>query len=392
MRKYELDRPAVKPAWYNEAYEFWQRRYGPGNEIAIRARLANVGESTAISYSRKWRTFEEDFCKPRNLQALPASVDTVCRYIGWQGDRGEVNATSMVSYLSAIGCKHDHFDLPNPCSVPGGPRGTQYHRQVQKTLDGLANLQGPPMRARDGSERLYLPASVPARILDSLLHGELRSGCRPSDTSASGVTVDVTDRGAVARFRDALALVFNYADFGRSDSSVGMTGGDIAVAADLALFFRFRRAKGRRRHKLNLSWQWPPDAHPEVVRLVDLWLSVRKQLGLANDQSSSMWHLPWENTDAGNTAYWRALFDRVLARYGVSAPGNFVYTPHSVRAGAASEAYALDVSLDKIRHHGGWAPESKVPRQNYIDPSCPPTPAGARFFGWLRPRWPPLRP
>jgi hypothetical protein len=49
------------------------------------------------------------------------------------------------------------------------------------------------------------------------------------------------------------ALVFNYADFGRSDSSVGMTGGDIAVAADLALFFRFRQAKGRRCHKLNLS-------------------------------------------------------------------------------------------------------------------------------------------
>ena len=56
---------------------------------------------------------------------------------------------------------------------------------------------------------------------------------------------------------------------------------------------------------------FPADLHADAERPTDplsteLWLSVRKQLGLANDQSSSMWHLPWENTDASNTAYCRA--------------------------------------------------------------------------------------
>ena len=53
--------------------------------------------------------------------------------------------------------------------------------------------------------------------------------------------------------------------------------------------------------------------------------------------------------------------------------------------GSQSEARALGVTLDVVRHQGGYAPGSMVPERKYIDPSCPPSAAGHVFFGWLRP-------
>jgi hypothetical protein len=62
-----------------------------------------------------------------------------------------------------------------------------------------------------------------------------------------------------------------------------------------------------------------------------------------------------------------------------------VYTGHSSRAGSLSEASALGVPIVKLRFMGGFAVGSRVPEDTYIDPSCPPSPAGDIFFGWLRP-------
>jgi hypothetical protein len=79
------------------------------------------------------------------------------------------------------------------------------------------------------------------------------------------------------------------------------------------------------------------------------------------------------------------MLSRCLARRGLSPPAGFVYSMHSMRAGAQSAAAAIGVTIVTIRHMGGYAPGSKVPETTYIDPSCPPTPAAVSFFGWLRP-------
>ena len=48
-------------------------------------------------------------------------------------------------------------------------------------------------------------------------------------------------------------------------------------------------------------------------------------------------------------------------------------------------AAAIGVTITTIRRCGGYSKDSRVPEQKYIDPTCPPTPAGIQFFGWLRP-------
>jgi hypothetical protein len=72
-------------------------------------------------------------------------------------------------------------------------------------------------------------------------------------------------------------------------------------------------------------------------------------------------------------------------RRAIQAPAGFVYSGHSCRAGSLSEASALGVPIVRLRFVGGYAVGSRVPEDKYIDPTCPPSPAGAFFFGWLQP-------
>ena len=72
-------------------------------------------------------------------------------------------------------------------------------------------------------------------------------------------------------------------------------------------------------------------------------------------------------------------------RRAIAAPAGFVYSGHSCRAGSLSEASALGVPIVRLRFVGGYAVGSRVPEDKYIDPTCPPSPAGAFFFGWLQP-------
>ena len=74
----------------------------------------------------------------------------------------------------------------------------------------------------------------------------------------------------------------------------------------------------------------------------------------------------------------------VLLRMGVEAPAGETWTGHSLRKGAASGAAAIMVGLDRICHMGGWKIHSGVVH-DYIDPTCPATPAAYRFYGWLLP-------
>ena len=110
-------------------------------------------------------------------------------------------------------------------------------------------------------------------------------------------------------------------------------------------------------------------------------LSEPPQQMLPND-SPRMWRLPWEAKKFTSTKLTK-IFSQTLGDLGVSAPKGRYWTRHSVRAGAASEASALGLPLSKIRAFGGWGPKSQVPERRYIDPMCPRSDAGRRFFGWL---------
>ena len=97
-----------------------------------------------------------------------------------------------------------------------------------------------------------------------------------------------------------------------------------------------------------------------------------------------MWRLPWEKPGFTTSRLQTVLADTLSSLNRRPPPGR-KWTLHCIRAGPASECNALGIPLSRIRRQGGWGPKSDVPSKKYIDPSCPPSAAGRRFFDWLTP-------
>eukprot|EP01047_Picozoa_sp_COSAG01_P069789 COSAG01_NODE_10417_length_2171_cov_9.773649_2_plen_158_part_01 len=116
------------------------------------------------------------------------------------------------------------------------------------------------------------------------------------------------------------------------------------------------------------------------------WLTILNRLAPAGSAHvhPQLWRLPWEGKPLTASSF-DGFLSAALSRRSLCAPTGFVYTGHSSRAGSLSEASALGVPIVKLRFMGGFAVGSRVPEDTYIDPSCPPSPAGDIFFGWLRP-------
>ena len=98
---------------------------------------------------------------------------------------------------------------------------------------------------------------------------------------------------------------------------------------------------------------------------------------------ASYYALPRERSSWPSTqidAWAREIFSLL----GVKPPPGELWSGHSLRKGAASASAAIGVVLDKICWCGGWSIHSQVVH-DYIDPTCPSSPAAFRFFGWLLP-------
>ena len=54
----------------------------------------------------------------------------------------------------------------------------------------------------------------------------------------------------------------------------------------------------------------------------------------------------------------------------------------SLTALTSLDLNSIGVALNKICHYCGWAQAARAVH-DYIDASCPATPAARRFFGWL---------
>jgi len=271
----------------------------------------------------------------------------------------------VLAVFCAINWFHSSIDLPVPVQV--NARG-HYPKELKDAIDGMSKLQNAAAPVGGKRDRLYLPAVYISRILDDALN--------------SFISLDFTDREKCARFRNDVVSVFNYADFCRSDSGAAMREQDVGLDSEGMLVFRVRKAKGKAAKRAHLTFQWPPGVLTDVKLLFRQYISLRRQLG-APDRGQ-LWRLPWERNKFGPGTI-AAFKSETLPRRDIEAPGDFVYQPHSWRSGPASEATALGVPYDTVCYCGGWAIGSNTPRDSYIDYSCPPSPAGARFFGHLRP-------
>ena len=107
-----------------------------------------------------------------------------------------------------------------------------------------------------------------------------------------------------------------------------------------------------------------------------------KKSGRYHDER--MWRLPREKSGF-STSRLRTILSDTLTSFNRRPPPGRKWTLHCIRVGPASECNALGIPLSRIRRQGGWTAKSDVPSKKYIDPSCPPSTAGRRFFDWLTP-------
>ena len=154
-----------------------------------------------------------------------------------------------------------------------------------------------------------------------------------------------------------------------------------ALGAPSFIGWRARR-EGDPLRRVPDDYVWPAHSCPDLLRVVAFWLRFRRLCGSLPHASSHMWRLPWEKPKFTSSRL-RTVFANTVSHLGVAPPEGRYWTLHCVRAGAASETSALGLSLPKIRAFGGWGLRSLVPERRYINPMCPASQSGHRFFGWM---------
>ena len=116
----------------------------------------------------------------------------------------------------------------------------------------------------------------------------------------------------------------------------------------------------------------------DLERLLRRWESVRGPVPPGASYYSFPGHREPPSTQVD------AWLKVVLDHLGAKAPEGETWSGHSLRIGAASAMDAVGVTLRRICHMGGWSSQSSAVK-DYIDPTCPCSSAGRRYFGWLLP-------
>ena len=138
--------------------------------------------------------------------------------------------------------------------------------------------------------------------------------------------------------------------------------------------------KGRGRDPRARSITIPPGAVPGLEELLAKWERCRG----AVESGASYYRLPGESASRLPSSAVDTWLRLVLAHFDMAPPAHEAWSGHSLRKGAASAAAAVGVDLHRICYVGGWKIRSAAVL-DYIDPTCPSTPAARRFFGWLSP-------
>jgi hypothetical protein len=80
---------------------------------------------------------------------------------------------------------------------------------------------------------------------------------------------------------------------------------------------------------------------PAIVQIVSVFLAV------APATSGFLWRLPQDGRQWNATVI-DDMLQRVLPLVGVTSTAGYVYTSHSLRSGAASAAYSVNVDILRI--------------------------------------------
>lgn len=332
------------------------RRFGWGEGAVTARRLvsAKYQGSTKKNYVNAWERFDA-FCERVNARAMPASPETVVRYMASLFDGGTCAPDTVGSYLAAVRAVHRVAGLPSPTDDP-------------LVAD-----------ARVGYRRLHTEAA-----------GELPEvrGPLPPEAVTELAAIGLTTSDA-ARRRECAGLVLAYLMFNRPGAAANMRARDLRLTpAGLEVqvpVYKMGVLKRGARLAFTIpvaAGGWSEDAPLRLVRRV--W--TQHYLGgrapaehlFAPPGRPAIQPLP--------TQVVTAWLSRLLSLTSCTPPLGVKWTGHSPRAGAASSAYAIGLQPPLIQQFMGLSSVDTA-YKHYINAQWPSTPAARALFA----RYFPLR-
>ena len=335
----------------------WRELLGetPESDEIISLLSGSLAPSTARNYGDHLARFIR-WCdsQPDRPQAFPASTVTVLRWLAADVTASDrVRAGSLQPYLSAINRVHRDMDEQEPAL---GHLVQQYRR-------GLAHRQADAGR---GARRVYLPPDVADQLMEWAL------AQRDDDLHQ--------DVGLRRRFRASVAVVLTLCLFARGGTGSALCVSHMRAGAG-GITVTLDHEKGKRVDGTARTITFPPGSIPGLEELLRRWESLRDADGKCSD-GRCYFAFNSERARFPSTAI-DTWLSECLAQLGAAPPAGEKWSGHSLRKCAASGAAACGVALHKICYVGGWSIKSKAVF-DYIDPTCPKTPACLRSFGWLR--------
>lgn len=295
------------------------------------------------------------FCAAQDIAPLPVEAHVLYDYVRYLKATGTIQVASVPVYLSALSSLQrwlgfEHYSVQDPT--------------VELLLK--AWRQGLPDESQDTQ-----PVCFPPELLLEMI-----------DAAVDSCMDDI----AFIRGTTALALAFVF--MGRSDSSAKIYPTDIHLElgtgqhSPAKITFQERRFKGKRvRSGMFRTRTFYCGGVPAIATLVGKWQATHCLLYGADAPNKLLFVLPAEPYPTA----WGPTFGRWFSYCLAFRPWSSLrpwLTPHSLRRGSATLAWASGVDLERVRYWGGWSFSSKAVLA-YLDFSAGSSPAGVAFFGWL---------
>jgi integrase len=285
-------------------------------DVTERIRHARAKE-TQRTYAVHRRTYDA-WCTQSGRRALPGTVATLVSYVHALTQRGLAPSTIRV-HIGAVTSWHEENQLPRPDP-----------RQANLLLRAYEH-----QRAREG----YRPRQV-----DPVNITHLRALVAACGTDAGGL-------------RDRALLLLGFALMARRSILARVELADLRLRPG-GMVVHVRHDKRQPAGRTVVVPALPPGDPLCVVGAVQAWVSALAARGATTGP------LIREVTHAGRVMEQQLsgtsiarIFHRCVARAGLEGVD---MSPHSMRAGGASEAYDGGADPLDIARHGGWADGSTV--------------------------------
>jgi integrase len=294
--------------------------------------IAAIPENTRLAYGRAWSQFE-GWCTSMGRVALPATAQTLADYVTVLTVAALAPATvdQAIGAIRSVHREHGYRDQPDT-------------RQPLRLLSGYRRTWA----AEGGRVRRKSPL-----LLDGLRR--MTGTCDPEKAAGA---------------RDRALLLLGYNMMARRSELAGLDIADLVEipGEGLTVFLKFSKTDQAAR---GAYVPVPYGRHERTcaVRAVAAWTDVLAARGITGGALfrpvDRHGHVGGEPAVAGTPARARLtgksvslIVRRRAVLAGLKDPGT--YSCHSLRAGAATTAYAAGVPVSAIAGHGRWAPTSPV--------------------------------